>query len=259
MLFSNMYVVILQWVLYTTQLTWLAYFIFFYFFPVNCKLVHSSYAAICQVCLLDTNCRNLETVERGKKFKSDLAATDLVVLKKGEFTKLPADHLLSNTSRTRFDIAANKVTLMHRELTDKMKDFILTNRARTDTEVPAVYINGPQGVGKSYSLFEVVCSLRADARNRVIYIPDCGGWGSFSDSNSHSISFLLEAILLAFPTDKGIIDEISECTFEVDPVQKLLLVLTSTSIFTYCKHSSCTQHTKLHTNHICALSHLHNF
>ena len=90
-----------------------------------------------------------------------------------------------------------------------MLQFIL-NRGQTNVQIglsgpqgpinSAVYIHGPRGVGKSYSLFEVVCHLRADPNNRVIYVPDCGGW-SDNYSPEGILKLLVQAICLAFCED----------------------------------------------------------
>jgi Cdc6-like AAA superfamily ATPase len=83
--------------------------------------------------------------------------------------------------------------VIHREITGKMLEFINKHHAK----VPAVYIHGPQGVGKSCSLFEIVCQLNSDKSNRVIYIPDCGGWAN----DREPLAILLDAICMAFAED----------------------------------------------------------
>lgn len=53
------------------------------------------------------------------------------------------------------------------------------------------------------SLCQVVCNLQADPSTRVIYIPDCGGWGK--GSVELGIKFLIDAVVLAFANDPHII------------------------------------------------------
>lgn len=139
----------------------------------------------------------------------------------GNYTALPIFKLLASTSRTRFPVAADTVDLMHREVTAGLEKFLKDNRGQ-----PAVYIHGPQGVGKSFSLYEVVCRFRSQANTRVVYIPDCGGWGALMQEESvdEAISFLLYAILLAFPDDASIEQRCLDCELEQQSVVALLKV-----------------------------------
>ena len=68
-----------------------------------------------------------------------------------------------------------------------MYNFLQENYAKT----PAVHVYGPQGIGKSHSLYQIVCQLKSDSTNRVIYIPDCAGWAYRSGLE---LEFLLEVI-----------------------------------------------------------------
>ena len=97
--------------------------------------------------------------------------------------------------------------------------------------ISALYINGPRGVGKSYSLFEVVCHLRADSKNRVIYIPDCGGWGGGGRINA--LDLLIRAISFAFSEDDMIVDSCNTVPLEEQPICELLLY----DIPEYCSHN----------------------
>ena len=99
------------------------------------------------------------------------------------FVDLPFDFFMNYTKEFRFSITTKNdtqvVAVMHRQVTQDIYEFIVKRGYLTKEQapmVPALYIHGPRGVGKSYSLFEVVCLLREKPNNRVIYIPDCGGW-----------------------------------------------------------------------------------
>jgi hypothetical protein len=48
-----------------------------------------------------------------------------------------------------------------------------------------------------------VCQLRTEKNNRVIYIPDCGGWGTAGGS-TEPVLILVEAICMSFTEDKEI-------------------------------------------------------
>jgi len=106
------------------------------------------------------------------------------------------------TKRTRFKIVDNVLPMMHRKVTEDLLHFIKLHQS--NTSIPAVYIHGPQGVGKSYSLCEVVCQLRSEKSNRVIYIPDYGGWGIGFDTEP--LLILVEAICMSFTEDKEIME-----------------------------------------------------
>jgi hypothetical protein len=130
-----------------------------------------------------------------------MAQCKLVNTKTAEFHNLPAYPLLKHTKRARFNVVGKDVPLMHRETSKSMLEFLQKNHGVK----PAVYIHGPQGVGKSHSLYDVVCLLRSEPKNRVIYIPDCAGWADYS-VNDGPVVLILTAILLAFPDDKDVVD-----------------------------------------------------
>jgi Cdc6-like AAA superfamily ATPase len=94
-----------------------------------------------------------------------------------------------------------KVQVMHRKITDELLNFILKNQSEGKR---AVYVHGLQGVGKSHSLYEIVSELRGDEHNRVVYVPDCGGWGNTAGEDT--LEFLLTAIVTAFPNDEQVLD-----------------------------------------------------
>ncbi len=129
------------------------------------------------------------------------------------FIELPIDPLLFQSQRTRFAFGRNNtvIPIMHRKVTEDMLKFVLNRGQQPKFQVdiprpiiPAVYIHGPRGVGKSYSLFEVVWLLRADPHNRVIYIPDCGGWsGTFIE---RTLELMVEAVCVAFCEDKEVLE-----------------------------------------------------
>jgi hypothetical protein len=84
-------------------------------------------------------------------------------------------------------------------LRDRTKNLLEFLRGKTK----GAYLHGSQGVGKSHALYYAVCILRADPRNRVIYIPDCKTW---SGTVINGIDFFLEAVVDAFHSDREVID-----------------------------------------------------
>eukprot|EP00005_Dracoamoeba_jomungandri_P005817 CAMPEP_0174260474 /NCGR_PEP_ID=MMETSP0439-20130205/9732_1 /TAXON_ID=0 /ORGANISM="Stereomyxa ramosa, Strain Chinc5" /LENGTH=639 /DNA_ID=CAMNT_0015344725 /DNA_START=273 /DNA_END=2192 /DNA_ORIENTATION=- len=134
---------------------------------------------------------------------------------KGSYVTLPAHPLHSTTERTRFHIDhdTNTLQLLCRDLGGQILRSMMENNAQNIS--PALYIHGPQGVGKSHSLYEAVCALSQQDNNRVIYIPDCGAW-SITNTNKEAFNFLLHAILLAFHADQQIVDLVRHGTYTVD-------------------------------------------
>lgn len=133
------------------------------------------------------------------------------------YIQLPAEPLLLQTKRSRFHVEdTNTINIIHRDITHKILQFLIEKCGKT----PAVYIHGPQGVGKSHSLFEVVCELRRDPINRVLYIPDCGGWAATSP-----MEFLVHAIITAFVDDQEVVDTCLKLELTENGLRNLLVFL----------------------------------
>ncbi|EGG24346.1 hypothetical protein DFA_06496 [Cavenderia fasciculata] len=115
-------------------------------------------------------------------------------LKKANFgssvIKLPYDPFARSSDRSRFEYNDDLVQLVNRTTTKELEEFIVDKVGK----VRGVYVQGPQGVGKPHSLFHIVMKLRLEKDNRVVYIPDCGGWAG----SGNGYEFFLEAIIFAF-------------------------------------------------------------
>lgn len=140
-----------------------------------------------------------------------------------EYIALPVDPLLLETRRERFRVTKDvktghgkEIRIIHREITNQLLSFLIEKHGN---EVPAVYVHGPQGVGKSHSLLEVVCELRRDTKNRVLYIPDCGAWSETSGLGA--FDFLLSAIISAFIGDEDILGLCANLNIAVEEKWKL--------------------------------------
>jgi hypothetical protein len=91
--------------------------------------------------------------ETAKRFCSDINNTKFAV-KDGEYFQLLAHYFLYKTSRTRFPGEGNSpVTLINKSKTKELYNFVTSHCGQL-----GVYVHGPQGVGKSYSLYQV-CAL----------------------------------------------------------------------------------------------------
>jgi hypothetical protein len=62
--------------------------------------------------------------------------------------------------------------------------------------------------------------LRADSKNRVIYIPDCGGWGG--EGPYTALDLLIRAICFAFNEDDEILQSCDTVPLEEKPIKELL-------------------------------------
>lgn len=162
-------------------------------------------------------CIFADRVSSSKRFCNELqkAKKDLKI---GEYIVLPKFDLLSQTERVRFPMQISSVNMMHRKVTMDMEEFI-----KAHIGYPAVYVQGPRGVGKSFSLFEIVCRFRSDPKKRVIYVPDCAGWGVFSDEEA--VEFLLYAIILAFSDDEEVLTLCRSDRIKEEKATKALLLV----------------------------------
>jgi predicted AAA+ superfamily ATPase len=102
------------------------------------------------------------------------------------------------------------------------------NFITSHSKEPAVYIHGPQGVGKSYSLYQVVCALVGQHNTRVIYVPDCAFWGSHM--YNEQLEFLLESIIRAFPDDPDIIAKCYAALTEANIMNLLEVIFISSCV-----------------------------
>ena len=78
-------------------------------------------------------------------------------------------------SHERFGLTFEKGILNRPDIVNDMKDILSANSAAA-----GLFVTGPQGIGKSHSLVNLVHSLRADG-HLVTFIPDCEGWETNED------------------------------------------------------------------------------
>ncbi|KYQ88916.1 hypothetical protein DLAC_10497 [Tieghemostelium lacteum] len=107
-----------------------------------------------------------QTAEIQKKIKESIKITDAIRL-------FPKDPFTSNTPNSRYNFENNVLNIIEREITNRLAEFIDATKKTKRT----VYIHGPQGFGKSYSIYQIISILRND-NNIVFYMPDCGTWSS---------------------------------------------------------------------------------
>jgi hypothetical protein len=85
-----------------------------------------------------------DSIHYGSEFDKNLTKVDFQSATPTSFLNVPVYPLLQQSKRTRFQIVNNVLPLMHRKVTEDLLAFIKLHHAKK----PAVYIHGPQGVGK---------------------------------------------------------------------------------------------------------------
>lgn len=92
-----------------------------------------------------------------------------------------------------------------------------------------IFVEGAAGVGKSFALYHLFCSLSSYSQHRVLYIPDCSILNETSSVN------LMQALVAAFSLDPDLLTEIEPYARDMRSIQwNMLLQL----IADYCQHHS---------------------
>ncbi|EGG18090.1 hypothetical protein DFA_06757 [Cavenderia fasciculata] len=107
---------------------------------------------------------------------------------------IPEDSFSKSIHKGRFSFNEKQVKIVDRGISKKLQDFI-SSSARDCKR--GVYIQGPQGFGKSHSIYQAVYLLRLKPKNIVIYIPDCQGWAESNNAYSFLISSMVHAASFA--------------------------------------------------------------
>eukprot|EP01132_Coremiostelium_polycephalum_P004525 gene4525-5641_t len=127
-----------------------------------------------------------------KKFRAE--PNPVKVSDQSNYFKLPLDPFSKITDRRRFEYVNDSLLMMDRDVTKKLQIKI-----ETHMQNHCLYVRGPQGVGKSHSLYQSVIILRQNNNNRVIYIPDCQSWGNSPDP----YEFMVQDSFTQFLEDLG--------------------------------------------------------
>lgn len=75
----------------------------------------------------------------------------------------------------------------------------------------------------------MVCNLVSDINVRVIYIPDCGAWGT--RGTSAGMTFLIEAIVFAFADDADIVRQCEKLSSQADTEEFLKVLISHYTFF----------------------------
>lgn len=99
--------------------------------------------------------------------------------------------------------------MVEREEIQKIEDEIIGR------EPGLIYVYGPQGVGKSYSLYHFVCKQKKEQKSRVMYLPNC------LVLKINPYQHIFKAILSAFSSDNEFIEKYFEFLSLVDELKIL--------------------------------------
>eukprot|EP01132_Coremiostelium_polycephalum_P003128 gene3128-3910_t len=124
-----------------------------------------------------------------KKFKAE--PNPVKVSDQFNYFILPLDPFSKITDRRRFEYVNDTLFMMDRDVTKKLEIKI-----EIHMQNHCLYVKGPQGVGKSHSLYQSVITLRQNSSYRVIYIPDCQSWGNSPDP--YDYEFKVQVIFFSF-------------------------------------------------------------
>jgi len=123
------------------------------------------------------------------------------------YYSFPYIPLAKSTKRERFEFQDDIIKAMFRQCSLDLHAFI-TKKYGIKT---LLHIFGPPGVGKSFSLYQVVCSLHKIANNRVIFVHDCAGWASYVKG---PVQYLMNAVICTFSKDVEVMNKIENLSLE---------------------------------------------
>jgi hypothetical protein len=118
---------------------------------------------------------------------------------------LKVPRLSVNSTQTRFNFDdSNEMSLLFRDVTRQL--WATLRKLIKEPNASGIYINGPQGIGKSHAMYGCACVLRVlRSKVRLTYIQSCEEW-----VNSHGddpYRFLLNELCSTFQDDKISDDE----------------------------------------------------
>jgi hypothetical protein len=104
-----------------------------------------------------------------------------------------------NPTQARFNFNDGKMSLLFRDVTRQLWAALLA--LIEDGNAAGIYINGPQGIGKSHAMYGCACLLgRLRSRIRVTYIQSCERW--VKSHGKDPFRFLLNELCSTFQNDK---------------------------------------------------------
>jgi hypothetical protein len=121
-----------------------------------------------------------------------------------EPVSLKVPRLSSNPTQTRFNFNDDEMALLFRDVTRQL--WTALRKLIKKPNASGIYINGPQGIGKSHAMYGCACVLRLlRSKVRLTYIQSCEEW--VKSHGDDPFRFLLNELCSTFQDDKISDDE----------------------------------------------------
>jgi len=101
-------------------------------------------------------------------------------------------HPILESGMNRFQFKSDNTITIYKRPFDDLLFQKATNLNRQNYR--GLFIHGARGIGKSYSLYNLVLNLLQSNSNKIVYISDCSVWVN----SSSPIDYLVDALLVAF-------------------------------------------------------------
>ena len=108
----------------------------------------------------------------------------------GTYVRLPIATFTTATPRFSIVVENGLIPIIQRQSFIDLKAFIEGSFQST------IYVHGPQGFGKSFALYHLVCTLCLSSHNRVLYVSDCAVF------NKRPYDNIFKALTAAFSRDQ---------------------------------------------------------
>jgi hypothetical protein len=125
------------------------------------------------------------------------------------YVTVPPHPSLQHSSRRRFTFDDGSFTFMCRELSRRLAQWLLQ---LLESREFAAYIQGPQGVGKSHTLYEAIAVLSLTPGCRVVYEHDCESWATYANKPIEAALYWIRAIAMGFSGDAPVVALCKEVT-----------------------------------------------
>jgi hypothetical protein len=118
------------------------------------------------------------------------------------YVTVPPHPSLQFSSRRRFPLAGGSLTFLRRQESRVLAAWLMEELRKQEF---AAHIYGPQGVGKSHLLHEVVLLLTEQSDCRVVYEHDCASWAGLANMPIKATLYWLRSVAMAFAQDPEVL------------------------------------------------------
>jgi len=120
-----------------------------------------------------------------QKFNQDSSSTSAIN------KRVPIHPIIESGAANRFQFESDMTINIYKRSFD---DLLLRKVINlNETNYKGLFIYGVRGIGKSYSLYNLVLNLLQSNNNKVVYISDCKTWVN----SSSPVDYLLDSLLVA--------------------------------------------------------------